>query len=119
MANRRGDIKICVISIWFGRLPSYLPLFLKTCAANRLIDWMFVSDKQLPTVSSENIMVMAMSQTAFTTLASRQLGFEVKIDDPYKVCDFKPLFGKIFEDQLNPYQYWGYCDQDIRIWRHS
>jgi hypothetical protein len=44
---------------------------------------------------------------------SKQLGFDVTIDDPYKVCDFKPLFGKIFEDQLKPYQYWGYCDIDL------
>lgn len=113
MTNRRGDIKICVISIWFGRLPSYLPHFLKTCAANSFIDWLFISDQKLPTVSSENIMVMELTQISFTDLASRQLGFKVTIKDPYKVCDFKPLFGKIFEDHLNPYQYWGYCDQDI------
>ncbi len=113
MAHIDGELNICVISVWFGRLPSYLPFFLRTCTANSYIDWLLISDQQLPSSSSENIRVMAMSKTSFANLASKQLEFDVTIDDPYKVCDFKPLFGKIFRDQLLTYKYWGYCDLDI------
>jgi len=113
MTHIDGELNICVISAWFGRLPSYLPYFLKTCAANPYIDWMLITDQPLPFPSSENIRIMAMSKISLADLASKQLGFDVTIDDPYKVCDFKPLFGKIFKNQLNTYKYWGYCDLDI------
>jgi hypothetical protein len=113
MAHIDGELNICVISVWFGRLPSYLPCFLKTCAANSFVDWILVSDQQLSSMPPENIRVMAMSKTSFTELASKQLGFNININDPYKLCDFKPLFGKIFQDQLESYNYWGYCDLDI------
>jgi len=113
MAHIEGELHICVISVWFGRLPSYLTYFLKTCASNTTIDWMLISDQPIPSPTFENIRVMVMSKTSFVDLASKQLGFDVTIENPYKVCDFKPLFGKIFEDQLNNYNYWGYCDLDI------
>jgi hypothetical protein len=74
---------------------------------------MLISDQQLPSPLSENIIVMSLSKTSFADLASERLGFDVTLDDPYKICDFKPLFGKIFKTQLNRYKYWGYCDLDI------
>ena len=74
---------------------------------------MLISDQPLPLPTFENINVMAMSKTSFVDLASKRLGFDVTINDPYKVCDFKPLIGKIFQDQLLTYKYWGYCDLDI------
>jgi len=113
MVHTDDELNICVISVWFGRLPSYLPYFIKTCTANTSIHWLLISDQPIPSPSSENIRVMGMSKISFTGLASKRFGFDVTIEDPYKVCDFKPLFGKIFEDQLKPYKYWGYCDLDI------
>lgn len=37
------------------------------------------------------------------------------LENPHKLCDFKPMYGHIFEDYLNKYNYWGHCDMDI-IW---
>jgi len=41
------------------------------------------------------------------------LGFPVHFTNPYKVCDFKPIYGFLFGDYLKDYDYWGYCDTDI------
>ena len=49
----------------------------------------------------------------FNRLASGKLGFEINVKNPYKLCDFKPTFGKIFEDYLTGYDFWGYFDIDI------
>ena len=38
---------------------------------------------------------------------------KVKIEKPYKLCDFKPAYGKIFEDYIVNYDFWGYCDLDM------
>jgi hypothetical protein len=46
-------------------------------------------------------------------LATQKLGFEIKITNGYKLCDFKPAYGLIFSDLLRPYDFWGHCDIDI------
>jgi len=108
-----GEINICVISVWFGPLPSYLPFFLKTCVTNKFIDWIIVTDQAIQDTPFENISYKAMSKQAFIETASKKLGFDITLDDAYKLCDFKPTYGKIFEDLLSAYQYWGYCDMDL------
>ena len=105
--------KICLISVWFGPWPAYLDVFLKTCAANQSVDWILISDQDKPITSSGNILFRHMSAQEFVDTASEKLGFEISIKDPYKLCDFKPALGYIFEDLLTTYHYWGYSDMDL------
>jgi hypothetical protein len=49
----------------------------------------------------------------FNRLATEKLNLDVIIRMPYKICDFKPTFGKIFEEYLAGYDFWGYCDADL------
>ncbi len=60
-----------------------------------------------------NISFAKISLSGFRELASARLGFQISIEDPYKICDFKPAFGLLFEEHLSGYQYWGYCDLDM------
>ena len=39
----------------------------------------------------------------------------VSLELPYKVCDYKPAFGLIFEDYLRGVDFWGHCDVDV-VW---
>jgi hypothetical protein len=41
------------------------------------------------------------------------LGFEVRPSAPYKLCDFKPAYGHLFEEFLTGWDYWGYIDLDV------
>jgi len=38
---------------------------------------------------------------------------KTNVKHPYKVCDFKPAFGKIFWEFINNYDFWGYGDIDL------
>ena len=109
----KNQENICMISVWFGPWPAYLDFFLKTCTANHSIDWIIISDQHRPDTSAGNIAFRKLSVMEFADAASEKLGFEISIQDPYKLCDFKPALGYIFEDMLTTYQYWGYCDMDI------
>lgn len=42
-------------------------------------------------------------------------GFEYKDFRAYKICDYKPMFGVVFSEYLNGFDYWGYCDIDMVI----
>jgi hypothetical protein len=54
-----------------------------------------------------------MSLKEIRDLASQKLNFEVKIDMPYKLCDFKPAYGFIFSDFIKDYDFWGFGDIDV------
>ena len=46
-------------------------------------------------------------------LASEKMHMTVSLEQPYKCCDFKPLYGTIFHDYISEYSYWGHCDIDL------
>jgi hypothetical protein len=53
---------------------------------------------------------------AFADLAARIRGhfdFEVSLERPYKLCDFRPAFGEIFAEELRGYDFWGHTDLDV------
>ena len=41
------------------------------------------------------------------------VGFKPMLTSPYKIVDYKPLYGCIFKDFLSDYSHWGYCDSDV------
>ena len=49
-------------------------------------------------------------------LAQIKTGFHtLRIARPYKLCDYKPMYGEIFQDDLSSYDFWGYCDSDLLL----
>ena len=62
-----------------------------------------------------NVRVIEMSLQEVKQRAEAKLGMEVFLQQPYKLCDFKPVYGVIMDDYLKEYDYWGHCDFDL-IW---
>jgi len=109
--------KICLIIVYFGKLPFWLPAFQLSCRHNPNVDWMIFVDDEMPPDPPDNVRYIKSSWESFNQIASHKLGFPVNITNafPYKMCDYKPLLGKIYEDLLANYDFWGHCDIDI-IW---
>jgi hypothetical protein len=105
--------KICMINLYFGKQPKWLNFFFKGCQANQDIDFVIFSDISFPEFFYPNVRIIDFTLPEFNELASKKLGFKVSTEIPYKICDFKPIFGKIFEDYLSGYSFWGYCDNDL------
>lgn len=108
-------MKTCLIALYFGKWPIWFPAFLQSCKYNTSIDWMFFTDCEIPEKFSENVKFIPFTQNKFDELASSKLGFEVQLQTPYKACDFKPVYGFIFDDYIREYDFWGHCDIDI-VW---
>ena len=104
---------LVVIMPWYGGVPSYFKFYLNSLN-NVAFDTLLVSDCNFERLElPSNVRLVQMSMDEFRELASSKLGVEVKIDKPYKMCDFRPMFGLIFEDYLDGYRYWGYGDADL------
>lgn len=107
--------KVAMIIPYIGKFPKFLNTTLYTCSKNRNIDWYIFTDQSIENYDAiyENIFFHK------TTLENIKQKIEVvsgrrniKCDTPYKLCDYKPLYGEIFSDYLTDYDYWGYCDFD-------
>jgi hypothetical protein len=104
---------VCLVVCYFGPLPGWLTQFLLSCAYNPSIDFLIFTDQvQFPEVPP-NVRVKHLSISSFNALATHKVGAEIKLSHPFKVCEFKPVYGHLFEEFLNGWDYWGYTDLDV------
>ena len=105
--------KICILIPYFGNWPGWFPYFLLSCIHNPEIDWYFFSDSGELPLHNKNLFLIHITLNDFNILASRKLQLPVEIKYAYKMCDLKPAYGRIFEDYIKGYNFWGYGDLDL------
>ena len=103
---------ICIINVYTGKLPDTYPLWLKSVKWNTSIDFLLVTDAEVDDVPA-NMRVIKMSLKDIKHLAEQELGMKIALDIPVKLCDYKPVYGVIFNQYLKGYDYWGSCDLDM------
>lgn len=107
--------RIAFVVPWVGRLPVYFPLWLNTCLYNSTVDFIVVtSEKQLGDLP-ENVRWINMSFKEIQNRFQALFDFPIALQKPYKLCDFKPVYGQAFAPELKGYDFWGYCDVDL-LW---
>lgn len=104
--------KVVVIGVYFGKFPQYINLWLKSCEWNKNVDFFIFTDEELDS-KTHNIKIIKINLDDFSRIASEKLGMNIKLERPYKCCDFRPAYGKIFEDYIKGYSFWGHCDFDM------
>ena len=105
--------KCCFIIPYFGKFNNYFPLFLKTCAYNSDFNWLVITDDETEYDYPENFQVVRMSFQELKKLVQSKFDFPIALEKPYKLCDYKPAYGYIFEEYLTDYKFWGHCDTDV------
>jgi len=106
-------MKCVLILPYFGKFKNYFELFLKSCACNPQIDWLLFTDCAEPYPYPENFKVVHLAFEQFRERIQSRFNFEISLEKPYKLCDCKPIFGYVCEDEIQGYDYWGYCDCDL------
>ena len=107
--------KICFVVVYFGKWPIWFPAFLHSCKENPTINWIFFTDCGSPTHHPPNVVFYHTTLPQMRELIKHKIGKEAILESAYKVCDYKPAFGIVFDDYLNDFDFWGHCDVDI-IW---
>ena len=106
-------MKVLIIIPYFGELPPWFDFFLQTCEANPEFSWLIYSNCENPDITPENVKFITANLLDFNRLSSKKLNLKINIINPYKICDLRPSFGKIFEDYIKDYDFWGYSDLDL------
>lgn len=105
--------KIAIIVPYFGKLPYNFQLWLEGCRHNSTIDWFIYTDDKTNYNYPSNVKVTYCDFSDIKSRFQSKIDFQIVLDKPYKLCDYKVSYGDMFSDELNGYDYWGYCDVDL------
>lgn len=109
---KNKNLKICIIGIYFGEIPNYFESWLLSCKYNPTIDFLIFLDHEINDIP-DNVRVIYTNLKEIKALFSEKLNMTISMDNPYKLCDYKPAYGLMFSDYLKDYDYWGHCDFDL------
>lgn len=102
-----------MVACYFGKLPPYIDLVFRSCAANPDIDWLILTDDSTKRRLPPNVRQQSTTLSNLQELFSKKLGFDVNLSHSRLLCDFRPAYGHVFEEMLNDYDFWGHCDLDM------
>lgn len=105
--------KCLMILPYFGKFPDYFPLFLRSCGANQDFQWLLLTDNRNGYEYPPNVLVHYISFAKLKEEIQQKFDFPIMLDQPYKLCDYRPAYGYLFEDVLEGYDWWGHCDCDL------
>lgn len=106
--------RIALIIAYFGNLPNYFPLWLYSAEKNEDIDFILITDCEVGK-HKDNIKIIKHTLSDVKARADRALHMNCCMPRAYKLCDYKPAYGLIFQDLLEGYDFWGHCDMDV-VW---
>jgi hypothetical protein len=99
-------MKICFIIPYFGKLPNNFDIFLNSCKYNKTINYLLVTDDKTYYEYPDNFRVEYMSFDHLKNKIQNKYDFKINLSKPYKLCDFKPAYGDIFNEYLSEYDFW-------------
>lgn len=105
--------KLVLIVFYFGKFPNYFQLWLDSCGKNEKIDWVIYTDNEEEYQFPKNVTIIKSNLEEIRDIFQKKFDFPIKLNTPYKLCDFKPAYGFILEKEIIKYKYWGHCDIDL------
>ncbi|MAM28746.1 MAG: hypothetical protein CMC13_06955 [Flavobacteriaceae bacterium] len=105
---------IVLIVPYLGKWPLWFDAHLVSIARNPTINWLFITDCKIPDHYPENVRFIHTTSEALNFKINECLNIQVPLS-PRKLCDIRPAYGKVFQEYILDYDFWGFCDVDI-IW---
>lgn len=87
--------------------------FLVSCAQVKCVDWHIFHDQPVELNPPKNVIFRLFSLDDFRFRIKESLGVNGSLVEPYKLTDFKPSYGVLFEDYIRQYDYFGWGDIDV------
>ena len=106
-------MKIGIILPYFGEFNNYFHIWINSVKNNPDIDWLIFTDQTLNGTLPPNCIVHNTTLNDLKKSFEVKLGLNIWLEVPYKLCDFRPLFGFLFSEYTKEYDFWGYCDCDL------
>lgn len=107
--------KIALLIPYLGKLPDFFQIWLYSCGKNRNIDWIVVTDDDTSYNYPKNVKRVLTNLSELKNKFQNHFDFPISLETGYKLCDFRPAYGELFQEEVSTYDHWGYGDIDL-IW---
>ncbi len=111
--------KLCLFILpYFGKFKNYFQIFLDSFSFNKHFDLLIITDQDMVNYTiPENVIIHKTTFDKFREFIKKKFVFSISLNNPYKLCDYKPTFGYLLEgyDFFKKYKYWGHLDSDMII----
>jgi hypothetical protein len=105
--------RVAFVVPYVGPWPHYARLFFESCRYNPGVDVILVASDPPVGRLPANVHFVHMKSADMLQRLERSVGLQLGSFRWHKLCDFRPFFGLVFADLLEPYEFWGYCDTDM------
>lgn len=105
--------KICLIVAWMGPFNDSFFLWMESVRKNPSIDFYVVTDQKETEGKPQNLIFVKRTLSEVKKIFEEKLGMKICLKQPYKLCDFKPIWWMLIEDELKGYDFYGHCDVDL------
>lgn len=103
---------LVLLNVYYGKFNNYFNLWLKSAAFNPTVDFIIITDNHTLENCPSNIKFIQMPFEQVYQRFQKLFDFKIRLH-PYKLCDYKPVYGEAFSDMIKGYDFWGYCDLDL------
>ena len=105
--------KIKYIIPYFGKLPKTFEFWLLSCKHNPSINWLIFTDDKTEYNYPDNVEVVYCNFEFVKNKIQNIFDFDIELSVPRKLCDYKVVYGEAFQEYLDGFDFWGYCDLDM------
>ena len=81
-------------------------MFLNSCGQNSEFDWLIFTDDRRDFVYPDNVRVHYCEFRDIQELFQSKFDFPIRLNDPRKLCDYKPAYGYVFQEYISQYDFW-------------
>lgn len=104
------DGMLAFVAPYFGTLPKHFQLWLNSCAKNPEITWLLYTDDRTAWSYPDNVKVTYCALDDLRKRFQEKMDFKISLPNVKKLGDYKPLYGYLFEEELEGYRAWGHID---------
>lgn len=106
-------MKIVFIIPYFGKFPQWFSVFLSSIQHIKSAHFLIFTDDRDVYSYPDNTKVVYTTFMALQNIFKEKAGKDIYLKHSYKLCDYKPMFGEVFQEYIVNFNYWGYCDLDL------
>lgn len=112
MNSKTHRPKIVMIIPYFGKKPDYFHLWLNSALHNKNYNFYIYTDIDFGFEEFKNIKIINTSFDSLKKRFEQKLG-KLSLKTPYKLCEYRPAYGYVFEEDIKEFDFWGFCDIDL------
>ncbi len=105
--------RIAILIPYFGTWPEWIELFFHSASLNSDFHFIVYTNCKTTFELPSNVTIHSIEFENYIAFVQKELDFEVNIQNPYKTCDLRPLFGHIHKNDFLQYDFYGWCDVDL------